>query len=572
MVNLTIDGLKVQVPDGSTILAATQRLGIKIPTLCYHPELRPAGACRICMVEVQGARTLAASCVYPVNEGMVVHTNTAEVREARRAVVELLLANHPTDCLSCQKNLHCELQTIAADLGIRKIPFDGERTEYPLDDSNPSLVRDQSKCIKCGRCVRVCSERQGVHVYSFVGRGFNTTVAPAFQLGLGDAACTLCGQCATVCPTAAIVEKDDTSGVWAALSNPAKCVVVQTAPSVRVALGEALGLPTASIVTGKMVAALRRLGFTKVFDTDFGADLTIMEEGHELIHRITQGGVLPMITSCSPGWVNFIEQNYSDLLDHLSTAKSPMQMFGTLVKTYYAEKAGLNPANIVSVAIMPCTAKKAEAVRPELNASGYQDVDFVLTTRELARMITEAGIDFERLPSENFDDPLGESTGAAVIFGASGGVMEAALRTVAEVLTGEKLSKLEYHEIRGLEGIKEADVLIGNLTVKVAAVHSLAKARIVMEKIRSGEANYHFIEIMACPGGCIGGGGQPYPVSEVVRKQRMAAIYECDGEMNLRKSHENPAIQQIYRDFLGKPLSEKSHKLLHTHYHVQNKI
>lgn len=572
MVNLTIDGLKVEVPKGSTILEASQQLGIKIPTLCYHPELRPAGACRVCMVEVQGARSLAASCVYPVTEGMVVHTSTPNVREARRSVVELLLANHPTDCLSCQKNLHCELQTIAGELGIRKIPYEGERNEYPLDESNPSLVRDQSKCIKCGRCVRTCSDRQGVHVYSFVDRGFHTTVAPAFQQGLGDVACTLCGQCATVCPTAAIVEKDDTRRVWEALGDSDKCVVVQTAPSVRVALGETLGLPTASIVTGKMVAALRRLGFTKVFDTDFGADLTIMEEGHELIHRITQGGVLPMITSCSPGWVNFIEQNYPDLLDHLSTAKSPMQMFGALVKTYYAEKSGINPANIVSVAIMPCTAKKAEAVRPEMNGSGYQDVDFVLTTRELGRMIKEAGIDFEKLPNESFDDPLGESTGAAVIFGASGGVMEAALRTVSEVLTGKELSQLEYHEVRGLEGIKEAVVAIGDLNVKVAVVHSLVNARKIMEKIRSGEANYHFIEIMACPGGCIGGGGQPYPVSEEVRKQRMAAIYECDCDMSLRKSHENPSIQKIYREFLEKPLSEKSHKLLHTHYHGQTKF
>jgi NADP-reducing hydrogenase subunit HndD len=572
MVNLTIDGLKVQVPNGSTILEASQQLGIKIPTLCYHPELRPAGACRICMVEVQGARSLAASCVYPVNEGMVVHTNTPNVREARRTVVELLLANHPTDCLSCQKNLHCELQTIAAELGIRELPYEGERTEYPLDKSNPSLVRDQTKCIKCGRCVRVCGDWQGVHVYSFVNRGFNTTVAPAFQQGLGDVACTLCGQCATVCPTAAIVEKDDTRDVWKALGNPTKCVVVQTAPSVRVALGEALGLPTASIVTGKMVAALRRLGFTKVFDTDFGADLTIMEEGHELIQRINQGGTLPMITSCSPGWVNFIEQNYPDLLEHLSTAKSPMQMFGALVKTYYAEKSGINPADIVSVAIMPCTAKKAEAARPEMNASGYQDVDFVLTTRELGRMIKEAGIDFEQLPSESFDDPLGESTGAAIIFGATGGVMEAALRTVAEVLTGKELSQLEYHEVRGLEGIKEAVIPIGDLTVKVAVVHSLAKARMVMEKIRSGEVDYHFIEIMACPGGCIGGGGQPYPISEKIRKQRMAAIYECDRDMGLRKSHENPSIQKVYREFLEKPLSAKSHKLLHTHYHAQNKF
>lgn len=571
MVNLIIDGQTVTAPEGSTILEAAKLAGIKIPSLCYHPELKPAGACRVCMVEVQGARSLVASCVYPVNEGMEVRTNTQAVREARRTVVELLLANHPADCLSCQKNQNCELQSIAADLAIRSLPYQGEKNEYPLDNSNPALVRDPSKCIKCGRCVRVCGDRQDIHVYSFVNRGFQTIVAPAFQQGLGEVACTFCGQCATVCPTAAIVEKDDTDAVWQAISSPDKHVVVQTAPSVRVALGEALGLPAASIVTGKMVAALRRLGFDKVFDTNFGADLTIMEEGHELLHRLTKGGVLPMITSCSPGWVNFVEQNYPDLLGHLSTAKSPMEMFGAVLKTYYAEQAKILPQDIVSVAIMPCTAKKAEAVRPEMRASGFQDVDWVLTTRELGRMIKEAGIDFEKLPVEDFDDPLGKSTGAAVIFGATGGVMEAALRTVADVLEGTSLPAFEYHAVRGLTGIKEASITLGDMTLKVAAVHSLAQARVMLEKIRRGEARYHFIEVMACPGGCIGGGGQPVPVSAEIREKRMKAIYDCDTAMVLRKSHENPAIQTIYREFLGKPLGEKAHHLLHTHYQEQIK-
>jgi NADP-reducing hydrogenase subunit HndD len=571
MVNITIDGQKIQVPKSATVLEAARSVGVKIPTLCYHPELRPEGACRVCMVEVEGARTLAASCVYPVNEGMVVHTNTTGVRAARKTVVEMLLANHPQDCLSCQRNQYCELQSIAADLGLREVRFEGERKAYPLDANNPALVRDQSKCILCGRCIRACSERQGVHVYSFVNRGFNTTVAPAFEQGLDEAPCTYCGQCASVCPTAAIVEKDDTAAIWRVLSNPQKHVVVQTAPAVRVALGEALGMGPGSIVTGKMVAALRRLGFDRVFDTNFTADLTILEEGHEFLERLSHGGTLPMITSCSPGWVNFIEIMYPDLLDHLSTAKSPQQMFGALAKTYYAEKAGINPADIVSVSIMPCTAKKAEAVRPELRSSGYQDVDYVLTTRELGRMIREAGIDFGALQVEEFDAPLGISTGAGVIFAATGGVMEAALRTVAEVVIGKTLECIDFHNVRGLTGVKEAIVPVGDLKVKVAVAHTLANARLVLDKIRSGEADYHFIEIMACPGGCIGGGGQPIPTCGDVRQKRIDAIYECDQCSTLRKSHENPAIKELYDTWLGKPLGEKSHHLLHTHYHQQKR-
>ena len=571
MVNITIDGQKIQVPKSSTVLEAALGVGIKVPTLCYHPELRPEGACRVCMVEVAGARSLVASCVYPVSEGMVVKTNTPAVREARKTVVELLLANHPQDCLSCQRNLHCELQTMAADLGIRNIRFQGEKKNYPLDAGNPSLVRDQNKCILCGRCIRACSERQGVHVYSFANRGFNTTVVPAFNQGLHQVACTYCGQCASVCPTGAIVEKDDTPAVWRALSDPDKHVVVQTAPAVRVALGEALGMEPGSIVTGKMVAALKRLGFDRVFDTDFSADLTIMEEGSELLDRLQKGGKLPMITSCSPGWVNFIELMYPDLLGHLSTAKSPQQMFGALVKTYYAEKVNIDPKDIVSVSIMPCTAKKAEAAREEMNASGYQDVDYVLTTRELGRMIREAGIDFDGLKEAEYDAPLGIATGAGVIFGATGGVMEAALRTVSEFVTGKPLESIEFENVRGLTGIKEAEVQVGDLKVKVAIAHSLSNARILLDKIRKGEADYHFIEIMACPGGCIGGGGQPISKDKDIRQKRINSIYECDTCSTLRKSHENPAIKELYDTWLGKPLGEKSHHLLHTHYKPQNR-
>ena len=444
MVNITIDGRKLQAPKSYTVLQAAKAAGINVPSLCYHPELRPEGACRVCLVEVEGAKSLVASCVYPVNEGMVVRTNTSEVREARKMCVELLLANHPQDCLSCQRNTNCELQTMAADLGIRKVRFEGVKKNLPLDANNPSLVRDQNKCILCGRCIKACSDRQGVNVYSFAKRGFDTIVTPAFEVGLEQAPCTFCGQCASVCPTAAIVEKDDTQAVWDAIGDPAKHVIVQTAPATRVALGEALGLPAGTIVTGKMVASLRRLGFNKVFDTDFTADLTILEEGNELLHRLQNGGVLPMITSCSPGWVNFIELLYPELLPHLSTAKSPQQMFGALAKTYYAEKIGIDPKDIVSVSIMPCTAKKAEAVRPEFTNNGLQDVDYVLTTRELGRMIKETGLDFAAIEAEEYDAPFGIGTGAGVIFGSSGGVMEAALRTVYEVVTGKTLEAIDF--------------------------------------------------------------------------------------------------------------------------------
>lgn len=567
MVNLTINGKQIQAEQGTTILEAARAAGIYIPTLCYHPELRPEGACRLCMVEASGARSLVASCVYPVSEGMVVKTNTANVREARKTVIELLLANHPKDCLSCQKSGDCELQKIAADLGLRKIRFEGGETKaHTIDCSNPSLVRDQEKCILCGRCIRICRDVQGMDVYSFAGRGFNTIVSTAFEHDLKDAACTYCGQCASVCPTGAIVEKDDTEQVWQAINDPEKVVIVQTAPSVRVALGEELNIPAGSIVTGKMVAALRSLGFDKVFDTNFSADLTIMEEGHEFLDRLQNGGVLPMITSCSPGWVNMIELKYPELLPHLSTAKSPQQMFGAVAKTYFAEQAGIDPAKIVSVSVMPCTAKKAEAQREEMCDSGYRDVDIVITTRELGRMIREAGIDFASLPEENFDSPLGIGSGAGVIFGTTGGVMEAALRTVADVVSGQDLPKVDYTEVRGMEETREAVIEIAGREIRIAVVNTLGSARKMLERIKAGTADYQFIEVMACPGGCIGGGGQPVPVNREIRQKRREALFTCDRMSELRKSHENPEIKALYDNWLGKPLGEKAHHLLHTHY------
>ena len=572
MITLTIDGQTVQAPKNASVLEAARANGIYIPTLCYHPELAPEGACRLCVVEASGARTLVASCVYPVAEGMVVKTNTAKVRAARKLVVELLLANHPKDCLTCQKSGDCELQKIANDLGLRKIRFEGgERKAHTIDASNPCLVRDQEKCILCGRCIRVCRDVQGMNVYSFANRGFNTIVSTAFECDLSGVACSYCGQCASVCPTGAIVERDDTGKVWEAIQDPEKIVIVQTAPAVRVALGEELGMDSGSIVTGKMAAALRKLGFDKVFDTNFSADLTIMEEGYEFINRLTNKGLLPMITSCSPGWVNMIELKYPELLPHLSTAKSPQQMFGAIAKTYYAEKAGIDPSKIVCVSVMPCTAKKAEAARPEMCASGYRDVDIVITTRELGRMIRESGMDFEKLPEEGFDSPLGSGTGAAVIFGTTGGVMEAALRTVADVVTGKDLPDVDYKQVRGMEYTREAELEIAGIKVRIAVVHTLKEAMKMLERIKNGEADYQFIEVMACPGGCIGGGGQPVPVNREIREQRRAGLFTCDRDSELRKSHENPDIIELYATWLGKPLSEKSHSLLHTHYHKQER-
>ena len=573
MVNITINGRSVQVDKKMSLLEAIRSQGIKVPTLCYHPDLRPDGSCRLCVVEVKGARSLVASCVYPVSEGMEVWTNTKRVLDARKTVVELLLANHPQDCLTCPRNMNCELQRIANELGVREIRVEGECNECPIDTANPSLVRNPNKCIKCGRCVRMCSEIQTVNALGFANRGFETTVVPAFNMSLDKMACTYCGQCAKVCPTGAIVPKDDTQHVWRAINNPDLHVVVQTAPAVRVALGEALGLPAGAVVTGKMVAALRRIGFDKVFDTNFAADVTIMEEGTEFLHRLRNGGTLPLITSCSPGWINFTELFYEDLLDHLSTTKSPQQIFGALVKSFYAEKMELEPSQIYSVSIMPCTAKKAEAARPEINAGDVRDVDAVLTTAELAAMIKQAGIDFENLPEEDFDSPLGTSTGAARIFGVTGGVMEAALRTVVAEITGKQLEKLDFVEVRGMDGIKEASFKINDRTVKVAVASGLGNARKLMDKLRAGELDYHFIEIMACPGGCIGGGGQPKETApSAVRAVRAKGLYDIDVNAPLRSSHENPDVQTLYSEWLGEPNGVKAHHLLHTHYHKQNRI
>lgn len=565
-ITLTIDGREVQAAKGMTVLEAARAAGIKIPTLCYHPELRPEGACRLCVVEVKGAKSLVASCVMPASNGMEVKTNTAFVREARRTALELLLANHPFECLTCDRNGNCELQTLAYELGVREVRYQGEKRNVPKDTSSPALVRDPNKCILCGRCVRMCGEVQGVSALGYVGRGWDTLILPLFNRDLAEVACVACGQCSTVCPTGAITEKSYVDDVWKALADPKKHVVVQTAPATRVSVGEALGMAPGSIVTGKMVAALRRLGFDRVFDTDFTADLTIMEEGHELIERLKEGGPLPLITSCSPGWVKYCEHFYPELLPHVSTCKSPQQMFGALAKTYYAEKMGLKPEDVYVVSIMPCTAKKFEAQRPEMTASGVADVDAVLTTRELARMLKEAGIDFVSLPEEEYDAPLGISTGAGAIFGATGGVMEAALRTVYEVVTGKTLENLDFTAVRGLDGVKEASVDLDGKTVKVAVAHGLANAKKVLDRIKAGEADWQFVEIMSCPGGCIGGGGQPIPVDREKREARIRAIYEVDASMPRRKSHENPAVQTLYKEYLGAPLSEKAHELLHTHY------
>ena len=574
MVNIKINGMPLSVPKDSTILEAARYAGIQIPTLCYLKEINAIGACRICVVEVKGAKSLVAACVYPVNEGMEILTHSKKVYASRKITLELILSTHKKECLSCVRSGNCELQKLCHDFKVEdEHRYEGSNPEWPKDDSAVHMVRDDNKCILCRRCVAACSKWQGIGVIGPNERGFNTHIACAFEQNLSEVACVSCGQCIVVCPTGAIYEKDQTKEVWRALHDPTKHVVVQTAPSIRATLGEAFGMPIGTNVTGKMVAALRRMGFEKVFDTDLAADMTIVEEAHELLQRIQNGGVLPMITSCSPGWVNYCEHYFPDMIPNLSTCKSPQQMFGATVKTWYAQKMGWDPKDIFVVGIMPCTAKKFEVRRDNEDAagSGIPDVDISLTTRELARMIDRAGIDFTALPDEDFDSAMGESTGAGVIFGATGGVMEAALRTAAEWVGGKPLQDVEFKEVRGTEGIKEASYQIGDLTVNVAVASSLACARKLLEQVRAGMKNYHFIEIMGCPGGCVNGGGQPVQPASVrnfvdLKALRAKALYDADEAKPLRKSHENPELLKIYEEYFGEFGSHLAHRILHTTY------
>ena len=571
MVNIKINNMPLSVPKGISILEAARMAGIEIPTLCYLKKINEIGACRICMVEVKGARSLVTACVYPVNEGMEIFTNTERVRKSRKMTLELILSTHDRKCLSCVRSGTCELQQLCKEFGVDdEGRFDGANPVHEYDDSAIHMIRDNGKCILCRRCVAAC-QAQHISVIGANARGFDTHIGSAFERPLDSVACVSCGQCIVNCPTGAIYEKDDTAKVLEAINDPEKFVVVHTAPSIRVTLGECFGMHIGTNVQGKMVAALRRLGFDKVFDTDFGADLTIVEEANEFLGRVQNGGVLPMITSCSPGWIKYCEHYYPDMLDHLSTCKSPQQMSGAIIKTWYAEKMGIDPKDIVVVGIMPCTAKKFETKRDDQAASGYPDVDYSLTTRELGRMIESAGIYFKHLPDEEFDNPLGDSTGAAVIFGATGGVMEAALITAVEKLSGEELKSLDFTEVRGTDGIKEASYTVNGMEVKVCVVSGLANANTIMEKVKNGTADYHFIEIMGCPGGCVNGGGQPIQHAVVrnfvdLRARRAAALYEADKDMPLRKSHESEAVKRLYAEFLGEPGSHKAHEVLHTSY------
>jgi NADP-reducing hydrogenase subunit HndD len=571
-INIKINGIDVSAPEGSTILEAARISNIDIPTLCYLKDINEIGACRICVVEVKGARSLVASCVHPISEGMEIFTNTPKVLKSRKMTLELILSTHDRRCLSCVRSGNCELQKLAKDLKVEdEGRFDGANNEYEIDYSAAHMYRDNNKCILCRRCTAACSKVQAIGVIGANNRGFTTEICSAFEMGLGETSCVSCGQCIAVCPTGALYEKDNTTEIFEVLADPSKHVIVQTAPAVRAALGECFGMPIGTNVEGKMIAALRKLGFAKVFDTNFAADLTIMEEANEFLDRFKNGGKLPLITSCSPGWVKYCEHYYPDMIENLSSCKSPQQMFGAIAKTYYAEKMGLDPKDIVMVSVMPCTAKKFEIGRDDEDAAGVPDVDYAITTKELASMIERAGIKFTSLPDEEFDMPLGMSSGAGVIFGATGGVMEAALRTAVEKLTGEELPSLDFMEVRGVKGIKEATYNVAGTDIKVAVVSGLANARELLNKVKSGEADYHFIEVMGCPGGCVNGGGQPQQPANIrnfsdLRALRAKALYDIDVTRSVRKSHENTAIKELYAEFLGEPGSHKAHELLHTTY------
>ncbi len=576
MIKLTIDEKIVEVPEGTTILEAAKKASIDIPTLCFLKEINEIGDCRMCLVEVEGRKNFVTSCIQKVEEGMVVRTNTIALIEARRMVLDLILSNHQRDCLTCSRNGNCELQKLAVEFNVTGIKYNGKIQSHKIDDKSASIVRNFNKCILCRRCVATCKNVQGVGAIDCVNRGFDSCISTVGDNSLADVNCVLCGQCIEACPVGALTEKDSTEEVWKKLKDEDTYVVVQTAPAVRVALGEEFGMKIGTNVTGKMVTALRRLGFNKVFDTNTGADFTIMEEGTEFIERLNNNGVLPMITSCSPGWINYCEKNYPEQIPHLSSCKSPQMMFGALIKSYFAEKYNVDPSKIYVVSVMPCVAKKYEITRDNMAGAGYPDVDAVITTRELARMIKQAHIDFTSLEDTTFDDPMGEATGAAAIFGTTGGVMEAALRTVAEVVTGDKLEHLDFEDVRGKDGIKKATINLAGKEIKVAVASGLTNAKKIMDEIKSGTADYHFVEIMACPGGCVMGGGQPIHTSKErasidIRKKRADALYTADEKSVIRKSHENPVVKKIYGEFLEKPGSHKSHELLHTTYQKQEK-